>query len=107
MPRSRHSSRTAPLLPGWESQIRPRILARDNHACQWLISDDGTRCGGPARNVDHKTPVHLGGTDDDANLQALCDAHVRYKDSSEGGRAAQAFRARRDRTPEPHPGIVD
>ena len=107
MPRGRNSSRTEPLPPGWESQIRPRILARDDHACQWLISEDGTRCGAPARNVDHKTPVHQGGTDDDANLQALCDPHVRYKDASEGGRVAQALRPRRIRAPEPHPGIVD
>ena len=106
MPRGRHSSRTTPLPANWYTEIRPRILARDGHACQQEISYDGTRCGAHAYRVDHIKPAHLGGTDEDHNLQALCDAHTRAKDSAEGGRAAQAKRASKLRPAEPHPGVL-
>ena len=106
MPRSRRSSRTKPLPKNWRTEIQPRILARDNHACQWPISYDGTTCGAYAYRVDHKIPAHLGGTDIDENLWALCDHHTRKKDSAEGGRAAQARRPKRDRPAEKHPGLL-
>lgn len=106
MPRSKRSSRVIPLPPDWYSATRPRILARDNHACQWPIAADGTTCGRHAYRVDHRIPTHLGGSDDDANLWSLCDPHTRQKDSAEGGRAAQARRPKRNRTPEKHPGLL-
>lgn len=105
MPRGRQSSRVEPLPPNWASEIRPRILARDGHACQQEISYDGTKCGAYAYRVDHITPAHLGGGHEDDNLQALCDTHTRIKDSTEGGRAAQAKRPSRRRPTEPHPGL--
>lgn len=39
---------------------------RDHHECQ--------QCGARAEHVDHIIPRVLGGTDDPANLQALCQA---------------------------------
>jgi 5-methylcytosine-specific restriction endonuclease McrA len=106
MPRGRHSSRTRPLPANWRTEIQPRILDRDQHACQWPIAYDGTKCGAYAYRVDHKKPAHLGGTDEDANLWALCDHHTRKKDSAEGGRAAQALRPKRARPQDPHPGLL-
>lgn len=106
MPRGRRSSRTTPLPAGWNTSTRPRILARDNHTCQWPISVDGTICGRHAYRVDHKNPAHLGGDDEDDNLWALCDGHTRFKDGQEGGRAAAAKRPPRRRPPEPHPGMI-
>lgn len=106
MPRGRRSSRTRPLPPNWRTEIQPRILDRDDRSCQWPIADDGTICGQYAYRVDHKIPAHLGGGDDDANLWALCDHHTRKKDSTEGGKAAQARRPKRQRPAEKHPGIL-
>jgi 5-methylcytosine-specific restriction endonuclease McrA len=42
---------------------RARVLYRDNWTCQ--------SCGAPATHVDHVQPVLSGGTDAEANLQAL------------------------------------
>ena len=47
---------------GWR-RTRAAILQRDGQ-CQ--------ECGAPAQHVDHKTTRAMGGTDDVANLQALC-----------------------------------
>lgn len=106
MPRGRQSSRVIPLPKNWATEIRPRILARDNHTCQWLIAEDGTICGQHAYRVDHKKPAHLGGGDEDWNLWTLCDTHTRRKDGIEGGRAAQAKRIPRNRPIERHPGML-
>lgn len=38
----------------------------------------------PARTVDHITPKAKGGTDDDANLQAICDECHKAKTAAEG-----------------------
>jgi 5-methylcytosine-specific restriction enzyme A len=106
MPRGAQSSRVEPLPPNWETEIRPRILTRDGYSCQREISYDGTKCGVYAYRVDHIIPAHLGGTDEDDNLEALCDHHTRQKDSAEGGRAAQARRPKRTRPAEKHPGLL-
>ena len=98
------SARTQPLPDNWDTEIRPRILARDNRSCQWPAHD--TICGQPALNVDHRIPVHLGGTDDDDNLWCLCDPHERTKTAGEGGRAAQSKRIPRRRPAEQHPGLI-
>lgn len=90
---SEPSRRTTPLPPDWPI-TRRRILRRDHYRCR--------ACGQPARHVDHVIPAHLGGPDDDHNLQALCGmCHA-----SKTGREAQARRPRRRRPPEPHPGLI-
>ena len=45
---------------------RKRILLRDRYTCQGcgLIRMD--------HEIDHRVPLHLGGADDDSNLQSLC-----------------------------------
>ena len=50
-------------------KIRTRILRRDKGLCQECL-----RNGRPteATKVDHITPLHLGGDDNDENLQSLC-----------------------------------
>jgi 5-methylcytosine-specific restriction enzyme A len=107
MPYGHRSARTQPLPDNWDTEIRPRILARDNQSCQWPASNgSGQTCGQAAPNVDHKTPVHLGGTDNDDNLWCLCNPHERAKTAAEGGRAAQARRIPRQRPTEPHPGLI-
>jgi 5-methylcytosine-specific restriction enzyme A len=52
----------------WD-KIRLQILVRDNHLCQSC-----RRIGlvTPASIVDHITPKAKGGTDDIANLEAIC-----------------------------------
>lgn len=87
------SRRTTPLPPDWP-RTRARVLRRDGHRC--------VRCGARATHVDHRVPGHLGGTDDDSNLEALCPpCHA-----TKTGREAQATQPRRTRTPEPHPGTT-
>ncbi|NIF20589.1 HNH endonuclease [Candidatus Pantoea multigeneris] len=49
--------------------IRARILKRDRHLCQECLRQQKPA---PASTVDHIKPKAHGGTDDDANLQALC-----------------------------------
>jgi 5-methylcytosine-specific restriction enzyme A len=44
---------------------RARVLYRDRWTCQ--------QCGARADHVDHITPVRFGGTDEESNLQALCE----------------------------------
>lgn len=46
--------------------VRAQVLFRDRWTCQ--------RYGARADHVDHIQPVLFGGTDDPANLQALCAA---------------------------------
>lgn len=96
------SNRRAELPPGWYSHIRPRILRRDRHACQWRMAVGGI-CGKPANQVDHRA-----GKDDhrDENLQALCETHHLRKSSAEG-QAAHKPRPSRNRAPEPHPGAIN
>lgn len=101
MPYGKTSARTTPLPPNWQSQIRPRILARDNRACTWLTN--GVRCNQPATDVDH-----IGDPADhsDANLRALCSPHHRRRSASQGGTAAAAKRLPRTRPTEAHPGLI-
>ncbi len=53
-----------PRFPEMWKTIRTRILERDEYTCHY--------CGGKADSVDHKTPIVLGGSDDDENLVACC-----------------------------------
>jgi Zierdtviridae HNH endonuclease len=43
------------------------VLERDGHVC--------VVCGAPATEVDHIEAVSVGGTDDPANLRAVCRRH--------------------------------
>lgn len=47
-------------------KIRRRILERDGYTCQ--------QCGMDGNTVDHIIPRSMQGTDDDWNLQCLCNA---------------------------------
>ena len=71
------------ISSGRWARIRTRIL----RAADWRCA----MCGQPAAEVDHITPLTLGGTDDDANLQALCTPCHRTKTLAEAraGRADQ------------------
>lgn len=96
------SNRRNELPPGWYTRIRPRILRRDRHVCQWRMAVGGI-CGQPANQVDHVGDPH---DHRDANLQALCEKHHRRK-SSQQGNAAHRRRPSRHRPPEPHPGAIN
>ena len=54
---------------GISKETRVRIIARDNHRCQWcgFSVADGVKL-----TVDHFLPVSQGGTDTDDNLWTLC-----------------------------------
>lgn len=96
--------RSTPLPRGWH-RTRGRILKRDGWVCQWPVVTGGL-CGEPANQVDHKDPAWLGGSDDEANLWALCQWHHDRKTASEASRAAHAKPPRR-RPTERHPGMTD
>jgi len=53
----------------WRAR-RIRILVRDAYTCAMC----GKVIYGPKAHVDHIRPLEEGGTDDDANLQVLCEA---------------------------------
>jgi len=65
---------------------------------------DGTRCRDRATDVDHIIPAHRGGTDNAANLTAICDWHHRRKTSREANNVNPTVQPRA-RPPESHPGI--
>lgn len=75
------------------------MLARDGQRCRL--------CGAPATEVDH---VVAGDDHSLANLRALCRRCHARKSATEGARAAAQARAvrraRYERAPEPHPGLV-
>jgi 5-methylcytosine-specific restriction protein A len=100
------SNRRSELPPDWPI-ICLRILLRDHHRCQHVREDTGRKCGRRASSVDHITPHSQGGTDDDSNLQALCDWHHGRKTGIEGGTASGvARRAKRDASKPIHPGLI-
>jgi len=62
-------------------KIRERILLRDEYTCK--------RCGRVSRGleVDHITPLHLGGAESDDNRQSLCpECHEKKTAEEEKGR---------------------
>lgn len=67
------------------TKLRRVILDRDMHLCQ-PCRDVGRIT--TARTVDHITPKAEGGTDDPANLRAICDECHAAKTTDEGHRAA-------------------
>lgn len=94
----RGSTRSDRLPSDWASTRRPRIRARDNYQCTAV--EDGQRCTGGADQVDHIDP---NGPEDDSNYTSLCTSHHGKKSAAEGNEAR--WRYRRQRPPEPHPGL--
>lgn len=66
------------------SRLRLRILERDAGLCQPCLMSGQVK---PATHVDHIKPKSAGGTDDEANLQAICVACHRAKTATESRRA--------------------
>lgn len=70
--------------------VRRIILARDGHACHFVIrtvkggSPLPIVCGAYATHVDHRIPKSRGGSDDPSNLISLCVRHHRAKTGREG-----------------------
>ena len=67
-----------------------------------IFARDGGRCQGPCQrklgpsdgyDLDHKIALELGGTDDDENLQILCDMCHALKTKNDHGEAGHIRRA--------------
>jgi 5-methylcytosine-specific restriction protein A len=71
------------MLRDWY-RIRPVVLARDRHICQF--------CGQYATTVDHITPRSAGGTDELDNLRALCTPCHAKRSAAQGGIASGSVR---------------
>lgn len=65
----------------WD-RLRKRILARDRYLCQPCLRKGRVR---QATAVDHVHPKANGGTDDEANLQAICDPCHDEKSATDRG----------------------
>jgi 5-methylcytosine-specific restriction protein A len=91
------SRRREQLPPGWESRIRPAIIARDSGRCRWI--ENNQRCPERGTDVDH-----IGDPADHSllNLRLLCRTHHNRR-SSRQGNAARAERRRRNT--EAHPAL--
>lgn len=63
---SRESRHKRGYGTAWD-KLRKQILIRDKHLCQACLPRVT-----PANQVDHIIPKAKGGTDDPANLQAIC-----------------------------------
>jgi len=94
------SDRKARLPSDWSTR-RVRVLRRDGYKCQARDSL-GVLCGAPANQADHIEP---GDDHSLENLRALCRWHHARKSSAEGA-AARRPRARMQREPEAHPGML-
>lgn len=86
---------------------RQRILRRDRHQCQLRYAGI---CTLTATEMDHRSNVAAGGTDDDENMQAVCHQCHARKSSLEGVAARKANQSRRRQRltlpTTPHPGLV-
>lgn len=89
------SDRAARLPANWRTEIRPRVLARDNHQCRLRLQG----CTLVATEVDH---IERGDLHIDENLQAACSHCHGLKTSAEGN----AARPRLNRPPEQHPALA-
>lgn len=66
----------------WD-RIRKEVMSRDRGLCQTCLRNDRVT---PAHAVDHILAKAKGGTDDPANLEAICRAHHLDKTMREMGR---------------------
>ena len=74
----------------WD-KLRQHILKRDRHLCQPCLRNSRAT---PATQVVHITPKANGGTDDEANLQAICKpCHDAKTMTDQGARAKQTIGA--------------
>jgi 5-methylcytosine-specific restriction endonuclease McrA len=93
------TSRRSERLPSnWESEIQPKVLARDKNKCQ--LAWPG--CLVEATEVDHKIP---GDDHSYKNLQAVCERCHARKSAREGNQAKAKLKALRSRPSERHPGL--
>lgn len=81
MPWSRESRHSRGYGTAW-NKLRLHILERDKHLCQPCLAKNRVS---PARQVDHITPKANGGTDDETNLQAICDPCHKAKTARDNG----------------------
>lgn len=96
------SARREQLPHNWQSEIRPRILRRDEYRCTWV--DNGARCIEQATDVDHIGDRH---DHRDQNLASLCGWHHLRKSSAEGNAARRARPRPSERhETEAHPGLA-
>lgn len=91
------SDRKSQLPAGWESRIRPAIIARDSGRCRWI--EGGQRCRERGTDVDHIGDPHDHSL---ANLRLLCSAHHDRRTSAQG---LAAKRAKAARNVERHPAF--
>lgn len=84
---SQHTTSAASRGYGWPwQQAVKRIRARDHDLCQACIRK-GAGYIGQYGAVDHKVPKTEGGSDDDSNLEVLCDPCHADKTAAESMRA--------------------
>lgn len=76
---------------GVSESISRKVMRRDHRQCQI----GGPGCAGKATEVDHILPVSEGGTDDLANLRAVCAPCHRVKSLAEARRARERVGRRR------------
>jgi 5-methylcytosine-specific restriction protein A len=72
----------------WD-KLRKRILERDHYLCQPCLRGAPSRIT-LAREVDHVLPKAKGGTDDPANLVAICTPCHRAKSAEDRGVALKS-----------------
>jgi 5-methylcytosine-specific restriction protein A len=69
----------------WD-RLRAQVLKRDSHLCQPCLRNGRVY---PATQVDHIKPKAKGGTDDLANLEAICPPCHEAKTAAENGRTVK------------------
>ena len=91
---------------GWQrtsaeawKRTRRAALDRDGWTCR--------TCGDTATEVDHIVNAAQGGSDDPANLAAICGPCHKQKTAAETAAARWAPNRRTQRPPERHPGLID
>ena len=76
-----------PRVRGWKGvNDRNRIRKRDCGLCQECKRQGKVSVGGP---VDHITPLWMGGSDEDANKELLCDICHDAKTAREAAQRAR------------------
>jgi 5-methylcytosine-specific restriction protein A len=76
---------------GWQA-VRKRVLERDGYQCQLRYADI---CVGRASQVDHIVQPEAGGTNDLANLRAVCRRCHARRTGQQGALAKQRAIAKR------------